>query len=381
MDTSSIERAPVAPRYPTWVLGSAAVIASLVLCFVVAEIVLHILPVASGLRSLPVDAENPIFHFEPNRSFVFSHGWNLRDVNRGRVNNAGWVNEQDYRKDDATPLIAVVGDSFIEAQIVPFADTMQGRLAKALAGEFRVYSFAASGAPLSQYLIWARHAVHDYGARAVVVNVVLNDFDESHISYKGPPGFWLYVPDAEGELQLRLIPHRRGLLWTLAQKSAIARYLLINLKLSRYILDMPALHSIFIGAPAHAQTQFPANGHDARRLEDSLAVIDAFMRDLPRLVELPPSRVILTVDGFRDPEKARAGLGSYFDRMRKTLLAKASAQGYEAIDLDPSFFARRRETGEEFYVPDDGHWNAAGHGVAAAAVMSSRLLRELRVRR
>src|SRR5438105_2157531 len=159
MDTSSIERAPVAPRYPTWVLGSAAVVLSLVLCCVVAEIVLHILPVASGLRSLPVDAGNPIFHFEPNRSFVFSYGWN--------------------------------------------------------------------------------------------------------------------VPDAEGELQLRLIPHRRGLLWTLAQKSAIARYLLINLKLSRYILDMPALHSIFIGAPAHAQTQFPANGHDARRLEDSLAVIDA----------------------------------------------------------------------------------------------------------
>ena len=164
-----------------------------------AELALNLLPVASGLRSMPVDAEHPVYHFEPNRSYVFSHGWRLQNVNRGRVNNAGWVNDQDYRKDDATPLLAVVGDSFIEAQMVPYAETMQARLAKALEGQFRVYSFAGSGAPLSQYLIWARHAVRDYGARAVVINVVINDFDESHTAYRTAPGFWLYAPDQNGD--------------------------------------------------------------------------------------------------------------------------------------------------------------------------------------
>src|SRR5262249_8028771 len=146
-----------------------------VLYLAVAEIVLQFLPVCSGLRSMPVNANDPVYHFEPNRSYVFSHGWNFRNVNRGWVNNAGWVNNQDYRKDDPTPLIAVIGDSFVEAQMVPYGETMQGRLADALSGAFRVYSFAGSGAPLSQYLIWARHAVHDYGARAVVINVVVND--------------------------------------------------------------------------------------------------------------------------------------------------------------------------------------------------------------
>jgi hypothetical protein len=71
--------------------------------------------------------------------------------------------------------------------MVPYPKTLYGRLAEKLEGRFRVYSFGASGAPLSQYLIWASYAVHKYGARAAVINVVGNDFDESHVAYKAGP--------------------------------------------------------------------------------------------------------------------------------------------------------------------------------------------------
>ena len=90
---------------------------------------------------MPVNAANPILHFTPNRPFVNSLGWNMHNVVRGRVNNAGFVNDQDYVR-DGPPLIAVIGDSFIEAQMVAYPQTLQGRLAAALAAEFRVYSFA-----------------------------------------------------------------------------------------------------------------------------------------------------------------------------------------------------------------------------------------------
>ena len=76
-------------------------------------------------------------------------------------------------------------------------------------------------------------------------------------------------------------------------------------------------------------------------MRDSYAVIDAFLRDLPGMVELPRDRILLIVDGFRYHEVAAAGDGSYFDLMRKALLAKATAQGYEAIDLDPLFLRLR----------------------------------------
>jgi hypothetical protein len=67
--------------------------------------------------------------------------------------------------------------------VLPYARTFYGRLAKKLAGQLRVYSFGALGAPPSQYLIWARHDVREYGARAVVINLVGNDVDESYKSY------------------------------------------------------------------------------------------------------------------------------------------------------------------------------------------------------
>src|SRR5204862_5996029 len=144
--------------------------ASIVFCLLAAEIALRFLPVSTGLRSTPVTAADPVLHFTPNRPFVNSLGWNMHNVVHGRVNNAGFVNEQDYVR-DGPPLIAVIGDSFIETQMVPYAESLQGRLAAALKDRFRVYSFAGSGAPLSQYLIWAGFAVREYGARRAYISV------------------------------------------------------------------------------------------------------------------------------------------------------------------------------------------------------------------
>src|SRR5436305_11445474 len=210
-------------------------LASIIVCLLAAEIVLRFLPVSTGLRSMPVTATDPVLHFTPNRLFTNSLGWNFHNVVHGRVNNAGFVNDQDYVR-DGLPLIAVIGDSFIEAQMVPYAESLQGRLAAALNDRFRVYSFAGSGAPLSQYLIWAGYAVREFGARTVVINVVGNDFDESLAAYRLGPGFWQYAPDANGVLRLRLNPHRAGRLISLARHSALARYVIINLGVQNSVL-------------------------------------------------------------------------------------------------------------------------------------------------
>ena len=109
-----------------------------------------------------------------------------------------------------------------------------------------------------------------------------------------------------------------------------------------------------------------------------LAAIDAFFRDLPDRVGLPPDRVLFTLDGFRNAEAAREGQGTYFDLMRHAFIEKATAKGYEVIDLDTRFIPRHARTGESFEFTDDNHWNAAGHEVAFEAVMGSKLLANLR---
>lgn len=361
-------------KRPEWLLGTITVAITIAVCLALAEIVLHFLPVASSLYTVPVTAQNPVFHFTPNRDFVYSRDWDMVLANRGHVNNAGFVNDQDYHKDGTLPLIAVVGDSMIEAAMVPYRDTLQGRLATALAGKRRVYSFATAGASLSQYLIWARHAVREYGAQALVINVVANDYDESHAAYKTTPGFWHYVPDANGELQLRLFEYRPGRLRDVVVASALARYLLFNMQVGVHWIE---LKSLLFGRPAMAAPADAASNADDKRLRDSLAAVDAFFRDLPDYTGLPASRILFVVDGFRYSDAATAHAGDYYDRMRRALLEKAVALGYDAIDLDPIFFERYRRTGERFEFARDGHWSAVGHGATFDAVMASPFMQRL----
>ena len=360
-------------KYPVWLLGSVTVAISLVTCLLLAEMALRFLPVASGMRTLPVTAEHPVLRFTPNRDFVFSRDWDMVLANRGRVNNAGFVNDQEYHKDEKLPLLAIIGDSMIEAAMLPYRDTLHGRLADALAGRSRVYSFAGAGAPLSQYLIWARHAVREYGARALVISVISNDYDESHAAYKTGPGFWHYVPDAHGELQLRLFEYHPGWMRKAVLRSALARYLVFNMQLGQRWLELKSWltgEAIVAGFREGATASDP----DEERTRDSIAAVDAFLRDLPSYVDLPPSRILFMVEGFRYADAAAAAAGTYFDRVRRALLEKTVALGYEAIDLDPPFFEHHRRTGEPVELPRDGHWSATYHGVAFEAVMASRFM-------
>jgi hypothetical protein len=92
----------------------------------VAEAGLRFFPVMSGLHALPVSKDSPVFRFNPNRDFVFSRDWNFDMTNRGHVNNDGWVNNQDYRVSEYPPLVAVIGDSQVEAVMMPYPQTFHG---------------------------------------------------------------------------------------------------------------------------------------------------------------------------------------------------------------------------------------------------------------
>lgn len=328
-------------------------------------------------------ANDSVFHYTPNRSFVFSRDWDLRLVNQGWVNNAGMVNNQDYQKDETTPLLAIVGDSFIEALMVPYNETVQGRLAKALDRRLRVYSFGASGAPMSQYLIWGREAVRDYHANALIINIVGNDFDESHDAYKRDfPGYWIYVPDPDGQLRLKLFEFNTGLIRSLVKYSALGRYVFVNLHAKTLSSEWNWFHApvapeISADTPRYAGNT--VTDADSARVDASLAVIDAFFRDLPQVVGLPPERVTFTMDGFRYPDEAVKGAGTYFDLMRRAFREKAEAKGYEVIDTDPLFFSHFRQHAQRFEDSRDHHWNATAHGIIANAIMSSKLIKRISI--
>ena len=360
------------------IFAAFSVLLGIIIPLGLAEIVLRFLPVSDGLRTVTVDDANPVFHFAPNRELTWSHGWNFDIVNRIRVNNAGYVNQQNYEIADPRPLLAVVGDSYVEAAMVPYAQTLHGRLSALAAPNMRVYSFAASGAPLSQYLVWAREARITWKARALVVVVVGNDFDESLATYKIGDGFHHYVGTADGSLRLARFDHRPSRVRLAAQQSALARYLLLNLQVQ---------HLPYVGDLAHFATgrrrsnefvgNTPANASSAR-LDGSKAAVQTFLADIVGHAGWKADQVMFVVDGARYPSHAASLAGSFFGEMRSYFIAQAQSAGFETIDMDPRFFAYANMESARFEFPTDGHWNGLAHSLAADAVATSELFKRWR---
>lgn len=352
-------------------LGLAAL--SFALTLLAAEALLRLLPVNEGLGAQPVNQAAPVLHFEPGTVRVWSFGWSMAHANRVRVNNAGFVNDQDYDPSAPGPLVAVVGDSYVEAVMVPYALTLQGRLARGLEGRARVYSFAASGAPLSQYLAYASFARDRYHPARGIVVVVGNDFDESLPEYKAAPGFHYFRKRADGEPELSRVDYAPGTARSLLRHSRLALYLVNNLGvggLAQRFQASQARNGDFVGQTSASVEQ--------KRLSDSSFAIDAFLGMLPSAFGLAPQNILLVVDAPRpdlyDPAALARAQGSYFGRMRAALMERARAKGIRVADMQTAFAADYAVRGKLFEFERDAHWNDLGHEAAARAVTESGVL-------
>ena len=241
----------------------------------------------------------------------------------------------------------------------------------------RVYSFGASGAALSQYVVWAREARERWQAQVLAIVVVGNDFDESLASFHKRPGFHHYVEEPSGSLRLQRFDYEPSHRRELVRRSALARYVFFNLQLPEQLR-----RGVRPAVPTPVDQEYVGNTRaaaDEARLDQSKAVTRAFIRDLVAVAGWAPNRVVLLLDGIRYPTSNPTVLNSYFVQMRTYLMAEATAAGFEVIDLDAHFFATHQAEGTRFEFLTDNHWNAFGHGVAADALLKSRVFSNCRL--
>src|ERR671939_5289 len=166
-------------------VGNLLVIAaSLLVAIAALEIVLRFLPVAWAPPVQPPTPDNAIQRYAASTPFTWSLGWNFSVVTHKRTNAQGFVADYDYDPSAASPLVAVAGDSFVEALQVPFSESLTGRLQAMLGDRGRAYAFSQSGSPLSQYVAYAAHACALYHPQRLVVVVISNDFDESIYAHR-----------------------------------------------------------------------------------------------------------------------------------------------------------------------------------------------------
>ncbi len=94
------------------------------------------------------------------------------------------------------------------------------------------------------------------------------------------------------------------------------------------------------------------------------AILDRFAADCrqagaePRVVLIPKDRAV-DAPGWR---------GDIHRRTLRKIAELAAGRGIATLDLTPLLAAALEKDGQPLYFPVDGHWNAAGHAVAAQAI-------------
>jgi len=280
--------------------------------------------------------------------------------------------------------VLVLGDSFMEALQVEYAESLAGRiesgLERATGRRVRAYDTGVSGWGPSQYLIEARRALADLPVDAVVVALYLgNDFEAERVEAFPPRRFVethsLRCPrsfEAREWVDAVLYPindalERSSHLFVLAKNANQA--LLMRLGLTARYLPLE-----LTPAPAVAAAW-----------EGTAATVDAIVglaaeHDVPALVVLLPSHyqvVPEALDLYRGAFDLAPGELDV-ERPNRRLAAALRARGVPFVDALPAL-ARAHADGRRVFGRIDTHLSAGGHAVVYEAI-EDRLLGALAAR-
>lgn len=366
-------------RIKEWIFSIISILLGFILVLGILEIVMRFLPVNDIYAAMPVNAQHPLIHFPPYSTQQYSIGWQMIAAQRKHANNDGYYSDYDYVQTNM-PVMAVIGDSFIQASQVADNETVQAHLQQSLHGHGKVYGFGVQGAPLSQYLMFADYARRKYQPSAMVFTIIANDFDQSIKRYGEQIFQGMYVySNASPDAQLELLEYggstQTG--WrSLIKHSALFRYLYDNVGLNPKQISAwfkkeeqaPIAHFGGVGAEAEPQ-----------RLADSKQAVDLFFRDLPAKTGLPPDKILFVLDGIREVKNKadwQAAQHSYFGQMRDYFTHAARQRGYSVLDMHP-IFHQAQQVGEKVdFIPQDWHWNSYGHKLVANAIRQTPLFQQ-----
>ncbi len=344
-----------------------------VLPLLVIEGIFRFLPVSNLPYLLPVTAQNPIAHFEPNVDYLFSMGPGFAIRSTSHTNNFGHTNIADYHPADSTPLLAVIGDSFVEAHHVDAGKSAGEILNARLHGKGRVYTFGISGAALSQYLAFADYARTTFRPNAMAFVIIENDFDESLLKYKSEPRLH-YFEERGDHLVLRRLDYELSTTKKILRQSALVRYVVLNLRAGETLKGLRRILSRS-GRVRSSRGSLKIE----ERIQDSKRAIDFFLDQVPLKSGLRSDSVAFVLDGVRpglySPEAWAEVEHGYAAQMMRYFKEQAVARGYEVLDMQPVFMAKHHLDNSRFEFATDGHWNELGHRVVAEALRGSAVFR------
>ena len=339
---------------------------------IVIDLILFFFPVNQGMRALSVNKQNPVFRFEPNRTSQYSKNWNFDIKNIVKTNNDGFVNDFDYDEESKEELLSIIGDSYVEALMVPFKNSLSGRL-QSSASHRRVYSFAASGAGLSQHMIWAKYVKDKYKSDYFVFVIISNDFAESLAKYEKSPGFHRFKKSKDTRWNLELANYEPSTIRKVFRESRLAMYLLTNIKVHN-LLNFQLQFGVNDERKNYV-SNFQAD-YNEEFWKDAKWATEIYLNNLYKYSGVKPEKIIFVIDGIRQniyDKNDKAYLDSFWYNIRQYFMKEAKLKGYHVLDMHEEFKKSYRDKKKKFEFKTDSHWNVFGHKTVADSITNTDL--------
>lgn len=285
---------------------------------------------------------------------------------RWHINNMTWNSAVDYDTASTRPVLAVIGDSYIEAFQVDTGKSYPDLIRRNLTSEYAVYAFGKSGAPLSQYLHISRYVNRHFKPKVMLINIVMNDFDECIRSLHPEYKYFLQVDSTRsGSIQemapeptedlIQFHPWKRFFM-----HSALFRYCFFNLKIA----------ATWRGLKSQKDAKYQGNINVSNT--DQLRPVvykatDYIMQQFK--VENPDCRIIFVVDGQRDAIYEHATSDPYILWLHDIMKELTSKYGHGLLDLSEAMQQEYNVKQQPFNSKLDGHWDEYGHAFVARNVL------------
>ncbi|MEN9628778.1 MAG: hypothetical protein RJA10_2005 [Pseudomonadota bacterium] len=312
-------------------------------------------------RLLPVSTSTDTgYHHDPDilnyparHEWQLATGWDLRNAQRLRANNMGFAAHRDFVPD--AKAVALIGDSFVEASMLPEADRPGPQLERALGGR-PVYSLEGPGSSLLDYADRIRLARQTLKVVDFIVLVEVGDVRQA-LCGSGHVHSACLDPST-------LEPRREhlpaaGALKRLLRHSALAQYLVSQLRLEPARLLSAVMQAVS-----------PRSIEPAAAVMDGIdpAAIQAVTREFFSRLGSPDQyrRMLFLVDGRHDLNGPP--LSGSLQAERTAFMVAAKQWGAEVFDAEEAYADHQTRSRRLLEVgPYDGHLNALGVRVLFSA--------------
>jgi hypothetical protein len=337
-------------------------IPTLLIVFIILELFFKFIIPASNWPQTFFDEKDKMYYPSNGRvkTGLFTAGRFAEIRARWCINNMYWNFPLDYYPAGDKKLIAIIGDSYVEALQVDIDKSSSFLLRSKVLPDYEVYAFGKGGAMFSQYLHISRYVRKYFNPEIFIFHICDNDFHDSFLGLQRVvPSQYLRIGFDKNGLISEIEPsatkyHQRYSVYlNVLSKSALFRYIYFNLRginIFYNILNMAFSRDL---------------RHDL--LESKDKVMEQAINYLASAIrkENLGKRIIFVFDAQRQDiyRNSLEGSGSLW--LRDMMANVCRKNNIEYVDLNIYMKRDFEKYNRKFNSNIDGHWNEYGHEVVA----------------